>query len=264
MIVAGYVAAVFIGLVLGLIGAGGAVLAVPVLVYLFGIDPMLATAYSLFIVGVTSSIGAAIRYKLIIMHLRIAMLFAVPSLTTIFLTRMYVIPAIPPVIFEVGGFQLTKGAMLLSIFAIVMFFSAFSMIRNEQPEEEAGPTVITNYFILVLRNAAIGVLFGLVGAGGGFLIVPALVIVMKLPMKHAIGTSLFIVSINTLLGFLGDVANQAIDWQFLAGFCGISVAGMLFGSFLGKKIDGKHLKKGFGWFVLTMAVLIFAKEIFLS
>lgn len=261
MVVAGYLAAVLIGLVLGMIGAGGAVLAVPVLVYLFGIDPVLATAYSLFIVGVTAAIGASMRYRLIIMHLRIAMLFAVPSLTTIFLTRMYVVPAIPNTIFSLGEFELTKGALLLSVFAIVMFFSAFSMIRNNQPEEPDARPLVHNYTLLVLRNAAIGVLFGLVGAGGGFLIVPALVIVMKLPMKHAVGTSLLIVSINTLLGFLGDVANQTIDWQFLLGFCCISVGGMLVGSFLARRIDGKHLKKGFGWFVLVMAVLIFASEL---
>lgn len=264
MIIAGYIAAIFIGLVLGMIGAGGAVLAVPVLVYLFGIDPMLATAYSLFIVGVTAAVGAGMRYKVIIMHWRIALLFAVPSLTTIFLTRLYVIPALPATILEVGGYELTKGGLILSVFAIVMFFSAFSMIVSRHPEEEASPTIITNYFVLILRNAAIGVLFGLVGAGGGFLIVPALVIVMKLSMKHAIGTSLLIVSINTLLGFVGDVVNQAIDWWFLLGFCAISVAGMLLGSYLSHNIHGKHLKKGFGWFVLLMSLLILAKELFFA
>lgn len=264
MAVAGYIAAVFIGLILGMIGAGGAVLAVPVLVYLFGLDPTLATAYSLFVVGVTAAIGAAMRYKVIIMHWRIALLFAVPSLTTIFLTRMYVVPAIPEVVFSMGDYELSKGTLLLTVFAVVMFFSAFSMISHRQPEELEGKTVSLNYVFLVLRNASIGVLFGLVGAGGGFLIVPALVLTMKLSMKHAVATSLLIVSINTMLGFLGDVANQTIDWKFLLGFCLISVAGMLIGSYLAKGIKSEYLKKGFGWFVLIMSILILTKELFLS
>ncbi len=264
MEIIGFISAVLIGLVLGMIGAGGAVLAVPVLVYFFGLDPVVATAYSLFIVGVTAAIGAAMRYKLIIMHLRIAMLFAVPSLTTIFLTRLYIVPAIPAVIFEAGGFQLTKGALLLGVFAVVMFFSAFSMIKNGVDEAELAARPEMNYFLLILRNAAIGVLFGLVGAGGGFLIVPALVLVMKLPMKHAVGTSLLIVSINTLLGFMGDVINQQIDWVFLLVFCVISVAGMFLGSYLARGISAKHLKKGFGWFIMAMAIFIFFNELVLK
>lgn len=261
MEIAGYLSAVFIGLVLGMIGAGGAVLAVPVLVYFFGLDPVVATAYSLFIVGVTAAIGAGMRYKLIIMHWRIAMLFAVPSLTTIFLTRMYIVPAIPEVIFDAGSFQLDKGALMLGVFAVVMFFSAFSMIRSGTAEEQESGARVTSYPMLIARNAAIGVLFGLVGAGGGFLIVPALVLVMKLPMKHAVGTSLLIVSINTLLGFVGDVLNQPIDWPFLLGFCSISVAGMLLGSYIARSIRSHHLKKGFGWFIMVMAVFIFLNEL---
>lgn len=264
MIIAGYIAAILIGLVLGMIGAGGAVLAVPVLVYLFGLDPVVATAYSLFIVGVTAAIGASMRYKLIILHWRIALLFAVPSLTTIFLTRMYIVPAIPQVVLEAGGFQLTKGALLLGVFAVVMFFSAFSMIKGGADEEVLSKRPETDYFLLILRNAVIGVLFGLVGAGGGFLIVPALVLVMKLPMKHAVGTSLLIVSINTLLGFLGDVINQEIDWSFLVGFCSISIFGMLLGSYIARGIQSSHLKKGFGWFIMVMAVFIFFNELVLK
>lgn len=264
MIVAGYFAAVFIGLILGMIGAGGAVLAVPVLVYLFGISPTLSTAYSLFVVGVTAAIGAAMRYKVIIMHWRIALLFAAPSLTTIFLTRMYIVPTIPEVVLTVGSYELHKGPLLLIIFAVVMFFSAFSMIRHQQPEVAESKQASLNYGLLVLRNASIGVLFGLVGAGGGFLIVPALVLTMNLSMKHAVATSLLIVSINTMLGFLGDVANQAVDWSFLVGFCSISVAGMLLGSYLARGINSEYLKKGFGWFVLLMSLLILTKELFLS
>ncbi|TPD67284.1 sulfite exporter TauE/SafE family protein [Flavobacterium microcysteis] len=256
----GYLGALAIGLVLGLTGGGGSILTVPVLVYLLGIHPVTATAYSLFIVGTTSAFGTVQNYRKGFVEVKTGLKFALPSLTAIYLTRKFIVPNIPEVLFSIGEISITKNLFIMILFAIIMLMAALSMIRNNKSEKS---TVPPNPIITVVQIFMVGVLIGLVGAGGGFLIIPALVYLAKLPMKKAVGTSIFIIAINSLIGFTGDIGNIDIDWSFLFIFSFISILGIFAGIYLNKFINEKNLKKGFGWFVLTMSILILAKELLL-
>lgn len=261
----GYLASIAIGISLGLIGGGGSILTVPVLVYLFGVDPVLATAYSLFIVGTSSLVGAFPKYKAGLIDLKTALVFGAPSILAVFLTRKVLVPAIPNQIFEFGTLILTKSLAMMLLFAILMVLASFSMIRDkQQKEKESDPPRIFNYPMILLEGAVVGVLTGLVGAGGGFLIIPALVMLSKLPMKQAVGTSLLIIAAKSLIGFGGDVMENAdkMDWTLLLVVTALAVVGIFVGNQLSKKIDGASLKKGFGWFVLVMGIYILFKEVF--
>ena len=260
----GYFASILIGVSLGLIGGGGSILTVPVLVYLLGLSPVLSTAYSLFVVGTTSLVGSFTYMRKQLVNYRAALVFAVPSFITVFLTRKFLVPAIPDPVFTLGEFTLSKGAGIMGLFALIMLAAAFSMIRHKEDKEKdsEGKGTSFNYPLIGLEGAAVGLLTGLVGAGGGFLIIPALVLLAKLPMKMAVGTSLLIIAAKSLIGFLGDVGQQAIDWNFLAIFTSLSVVGIFLGSYLTRFIPGEKLKRIFGWFVLGMAVFILWKEFF--
>lgn len=257
----GFVGALLIGLTLGLIGGGGSILTVPILVYVLAIDPVTATAYSLFVVGTSALVGAIRNAQKGMVDFRTGIVFAVPALTAVFLTRKFVIPAIPDELFSVGDFMVTKSIAIMIFFAIIMLVAAYFMIKGRkdtEQEEEHAPQY--NYPLIIVEGIVVGFLTGIVGAGGGFLIIPALVLLAKLPMKKAVATSLMIIAIKSLIGFLGDVQNLEIDWTFLGIFTGISVVGIFVGIYLNKFVDGKKLKKGFGWFVLLMGVYIVLKE----
>ncbi|MDG1260936.1 MAG: sulfite exporter TauE/SafE family protein [Flavobacteriales bacterium] len=259
--IVGYAGALVIGVVLGLVGGGGSILTVPVLVYLLAVEPVLATAYSLFVVGFAASIGAIQNFRKGMVDVKTGIVFAIPALIAVFLTRLYLIPAIPEELFQLGDLVVTKDIGIMVFFALIMLFASISMIRGRKGGEgEEGP-VVYNYPMIVLEGAVVGVLTGIVGAGGGFLIIPALVIFAKLPMKKAVGTSLLIIAAKSLIGFVGDVQNMAIDWSFLLVFAGITAVGILVGIYLTNFIEGKKLKKGFGWFVLLMGVYILWKEL---
>lgn len=263
MEILGYIASLFIGLSLGLIGGGGSILTVPVLVYLFGIDPVLATAYSLFIVGATSLVGAFPKYKNGDINLKTAFIFGIPSIIAVYATRAYLVPNIPQHIFQLGGLEVTKPLMMMIVFAILMVFASVSMIRNKSnTTAEKGPQVF-NYPMILLEGTIVGMLTGFVGAGGGFLIIPALVLFSKLPMKKAIGTSLLIIAVKSLFGFTGDLGKQQIDWTLLLSVTALAVIGIFAGNALSKKISADSLKKGFGWFVLVMGIYIIIKELFI-
>ena len=257
MEILGYIGALLIGLVLGLTGGGGSMLTVPVLVYILAINPVVATAYSLFIVGTTSVFGALENYRKGFVDFQKGFLFAIPSFIGVYLTRRFLVPIIPNEIFTINLFTLTKGSFLMLFFALIMLFAAFSMLKKKKELNNEKETSKLN---LMLQTFFIGVIIGLVGAGGGFLIIPSLVIFAKLPMKKAIGTSLFIIAINSLIGFLGDVENLTIDWFFLLSFTTISILGIFIGSYLNKFINETQLKKGFAYFVLAMACFILLKE----
>ncbi|MBS0001129.1 MAG: TSUP family transporter [Cyclobacteriaceae bacterium] len=334
MEIVGFLSAIIIGFTLGLIGGGGSILTVPVLVYLFHIEPVLATAYSLFVVGISASVGALNYMKKGLMNYKTAIIFAVPSFLAVFLTRKFLVPAIPDQLFTIGkldittdllfililimvmlgvsllslnktfrsskkhlkafllvtpaaimvfivrqfvipvipenlivlgDFTLTKNIGIMVFFALIMFISSFSMIKGgkglDKGREPAG--LIYNYPVIVLEGAIVGTITGLVGAGGGFLIIPALVLLVGLSMKIAVGTSLLIISVKSLLGFLGDIGNQEIGWTFLLAFTGLAVVGIFAGTYTTRFIDGNKLKKGFGWFVLIMAVYILINELFI-
>jgi uncharacterized membrane protein YfcA len=332
VLIAGYIAAIIIGFTLGLIGGGGSILTVPVLVYMLHINPVLATAYSLFVVGVSSTVGAFNYMKKGLLNYKTAIIFAVPSFIAVFLTRKFLVPAIPEQLFSIGKLDITTEVLFILIlilamifvsllslnrifqgnkkhiktfllvtpaaimvflvrqflipripdnlivmgdftlsrdmgimlfFAVIMLLAGLSMIRkNKSEENDKEPSgIIYNYPIIVLEGAIIGTITGIVGAGGGFLIIPALVLLARLPMKMAIGTSLLIIAVKSLAGFLGDLSNQSIDWVFLLSFTGLAIIGIFIGTYLSKFIDNQKLKKGFGWFVIIMSVYIILKEL---
>lgn len=265
MEIIGYIASVFIGISLGLIGGGGSILTVPVLVYLFGESAELSTAYSLFIVGTTALVGGIRNATMGNVNYKTAVVFTIPAFIAVYLTRAYLVPAIPQDIFTVGTFTMTKDVAIMVFFALVMLAASVSMIRNkrEKKDEEAETEPVFNVPAIVAEGAVVGVLTGIVGAGGGFLIIPALVLFAKLPMKKAVGTSLLIIAAKSLIGFIGDVQRPdlIIDWTLLLTVTAIAVAGIFVGIYATKFIDGKKLKKGFGWFVLIMAVYIILKQI---
>ncbi|WP_027380700.1 sulfite exporter TauE/SafE family protein [Chryseobacterium daeguense] len=257
----GYVASVFIGISLGLIGGGGSILTVPVLVYLFGIEAFLATEYSLFIVGISSLVGSASYFKKGLVNFKTALVFGFPSIISIFLTRNYLLPLIPDEVFTFGSFIVTKDIFLLLLFAGLMITASYKMIQRSVVLKTINSEK-NNTPLAVAEGSVVGILTGLVGAGGGFMIIPALVNLLKTPMKTAIGTSLVIISLNSLIGFFSSMNHVKIEWNLLSTITAIAIVGIIIGSQLSKKIDGKKLKPAFGWFILVMGIYIIIKELF--
>ncbi len=258
---AGFSASILIGLSLGLTGGGGSILTLPVLVYLLGVNPVLSTAYSLFVVGTTSLVGAINNMRRRQVDFRAAAVFAAPSFLSVFLTRRYLLPAIPDQIVLADTLTLSKDAAVMVFFALIMLAAAYSMISDKRsaldsPEDKSG----FNFPLIAVQGLLVGALTGIVGAGGGFLIIPALVLLARLPMKRAVGTSLLIIAANSLVGLLGDQATMKLDWQFLLAFTALSVLGIFLGTYLARYISGEKLKKAFGWFVLGMGVFIIGYE----
>ncbi len=261
MHIAGYIASLFIGISLGLIGGGGSILTVPVLVYLFGVNPTLATAYSLFVVGTSSLVGVIPKYFSKDIHWRAAFFFGIPSIMAVFSTRFWIVPHIPDSISLVGLISMHKANFIMVFFALLMLAAAYSMIRfnNADTAEASSPKM--HFFILMLLGLVVGLVAGLVGAGGGFLIIPVLVFFAQLPMNKAIGTSLLIISAQSLIGFSGDFLHIQIDWLFLVSITAIAVVGLLLGVRIGRGVPPAELKKGFGWFVLAIAIYVLFKEL---
>lgn len=259
-IAGGFIGAFIIGIILGLMGGGGSILTVPILVYVMALNPVTATAYSLFIVGTTSAFGSLQHYFRKNLAIKTGLIIAIPSFTAIYLTRRYIVPAMPAEVFNMAGITITKGTFIMVLFAIIMILASFSMLKQKPGNEDEGPKKL-NYLYILPAVAVLGVLMGLVGAGGGFLIIPMLVFLGGLPMKKAVGTSLFIISINSLTGFSGDVQNIKIDWIFLLSFTMLSVFGIFAGTWLHRFVNEQQLKRWFGWFILLMAAFIMYKEI---
>jgi uncharacterized membrane protein YfcA len=257
MEILGYVGALFIGLVLGLTGGGGSILTVPILVYLMSINPVTATAYSLFIVGTTSTFGAIQNYRKNLVDIKNGFIFAIPSFIAVYLTRKYIVPRIPDIIIE-APILITKNTFLMLFFAVIMIFGALSVLKKKSQDTKNEEK--RNLILIGIQTFTIGIIIGLVGAGGGFLIIPALILFAKLPMRKAVGTSLFIIAMNSLVGFTGDIQNLVIDWLFLLTFSAISVVGIFIGMYLTKYTNENQLKKIFAYFVLLMAAIILLKE----
>lgn len=257
----GFLGALVIGIVLGLIGGGGSILTVPVLVYALALNPVISTAYSLFVVGSTALVGALRNMATGMVDFKTAIVFAIPAFIAVYLTRAFLIPAIPEELFEIGGLMITKELGIMLFFAVIMLLASLSMIRNKSANHLEEKEVQYNYPVIVLEGVVVGAITGIVGAGGGFLIIPALVLLARLPMKKAVATSLLIIAVKSLIGFVGDIQNLEIDWPFLLLFTGISIIGIFIGVWLNKFVDGKKLKKAFGWFVLVMGIFIFYKEL---
>ncbi|GGB02758.1 sulfite exporter TauE/SafE family protein [Puia dinghuensis] len=273
----GYIASLFIGVSLGLLGGGGSILTVPVLVYLFGIDPVHSTSYSLFIVGLTSLAGAVAQYRKGLVRVRIALLFAFSSVVTVFLTRKLLIPRIPERLFSIGSHTITHGMLTMLLFALLMIVAGLAMIRGRKGTTggegvvavmDGGQMVAMGEmsagqpFRMTLYAVGVGLVTGMLGAGGGFLLIPTLVLFANLPMKEAVGTSLLIIALNSLIGFSGDIGRLAIDWRLLLQITVIAAVGIILGGMLSKKMHGEKLKHLFGYLVLLMGSTIFILSFF--
>lgn len=260
MEIIGYILSITIGIILGLLGGGGSILAIPILVYFFKVDSILASAYSLFIVGITSFVGAVPKYKEHLVSVRAGLLFGIPSIISIFATRKWLIPNIPEVLVEFDTIVVTKRFFILGLFAVLMIIASLTMIsgrKEAEPEEQNLKVMLT-----IIEGMLIGFLTGLVGAGGGFLIIPALVFLTGLPFKTAVGTSLFVIAINALSGFLGDVFNYPMDWQLLLSITALATLGIFIGNRLSHAVSSTKLRKSFGWLVLLIGIWILIKETF--
>lgn len=264
MEIAGYILATLIGISTGLIGAGGSILAIPILVYLLGVEAAVtAPAYSLFIVGSSSLVGTLIKSKHQEVNFKTALLFGIPTIIAIFITRKYLIPLIPETLFSVGSFEFTNRILVMGLFSIVMIGAAIIMIKGRSEVKDLSIKK-KNHVINFIGGLCIGGLTGLVGAGGGFIIIPALIRLGNLTMKVAVGTSLAIITMNSFVGFVGSIQTITIDWSILIPFTLLAIVGIFIGDKLSTKVKGSQLKKGFGWFVLVMGGYIFIKELFLN
>jgi uncharacterized membrane protein YfcA len=258
----GYFLAVVVGISLGLIGGGGSILTVPILVYLFGVKPELATTYSLFIVGISALIGSYKHFKIGNLNIPTAAVFGLPSIVSLLVVRKFIMPNIPVNLFTVQHFIVTKSVLIMIAFAVLMIAASVSMIKKKT---ETNGTVKPKNSRLITVGFFTGIVTGFLGAGGGFLIIPALIFFAGLQMKQAVGTSLLIIAANALIGFAGDlVIGVPINFELLFSLAALAITGIFIGTYLSKKIDGNKLKPAFGWFVLVMGIYIITKEIFLK
>ncbi|MFD2932342.1 sulfite exporter TauE/SafE family protein [Spirosoma flavum] len=258
----GYASAVVVGLVIGLAGGGGSILTVPIFIYVFHIPTVLATTYSLFVVGSTSLVGSVNHIWRKRVNLRVTAVFALPSFISVYLSRRFLLPALPDPLFQFGQFVLPKSNAILYFFAIVMIIAARAMIRSDRPEQGEASDGHPRYGSLALDGLAVGMLTGTIGAGGGFLIVPMLVLLAGLPMYRAVATSVLIISVNSFVGFLGDINHTNLNWNFLLPFTGLSIIGICIGMYLAQFVAPDKLKKGFGWFVLAVAFYMISRELY--
>lgn len=254
----GYLLAVLIGIFLGIFGGGGSLLSVPVFAYIFSLDEKVATAYSLFTVGISSIVGSIKQLGNI--EWKVTLIFGIPSIIAVWLTRFFIIPNLPEIIFDNETFIITRRMLIFGIFTFLLFISSFSMIY--ETNKNVKPISIKNFYaLIIIEGFVVGGLTGFVGAGGGFLIIPALVILIGLDIKKAIATSLIIIALKSTFGFfLGDVMVMNIDWDFLIYFTIWTILGVIIGTYFGKSIDKLKLKKWFGIFIMVIAISILFKE----
>lgn len=280
----GYLIGFLVGVIMGFIGGGGSVL-LPTLIYLLDKESTLATAYTLVLVGVTALFGMFPRIRTNQVDFRTAITLGIPILIGTLLVRGYLTHLIPDhefdaaghetniplVLFQLGAFSVTKRMLVLLVFASVLLVSFMSMIgligRNIKPRPDYRKESPASYYgMLIGSGIFIGVLSAFIGAGGGVMIVPLLVVVMGLEIKTVVGTSLAIMAGKSIIGFSGDVFNigEKIEWGFLGTFAFIMVVGVILGSSLVRFVSGQKLKKGFAWFILAMAIFIFTKELLIG
>lgn len=264
MEIAGYLASLFVGVSLGLVGGGGSILMVPILVFLFGIRPVEATSYSLFVVGVTSFVGAFPKIRQGLVSVRTVLVFGLPSLVSVYLTRKYLVPGIPDIIWQGENLVIGRSFMLMMLFGVIMLASSFSMIK-ESETIECDEAEMESFFypLILLEGILVGVLTGLIGSGGGFIIIPALVNMGRLPMKKAVGTSLVIIALKSIMGFGGDLHAGVldVDYNLLISITALAVVGILVGNGISKKVDGEKLKVAFGWMVLVMGIYVISQQL---
>ena len=258
MEIIGYLSCFMVGLILGLIGAGGSLLIIPILVYFFAIDIVAATSYSLIIVGATSMVGVVQRIREASVDLKTGLILGIPSIVTIFITRKWLLPSIPEMLFQTQGIVLTKRHLILVLFSLLIFTASYCMLSKNHGNIIKYKQGNTLYMIVL--GSLIGLLTGIVGIGGGFLLLPALIFMAGLPFSIAVGTSLFIIAIKSLTGFTADLSHLTIDWSFLLLIVGFTTAGICSGNIISGKFSSVMLKHYFGWFTLLVGIVILLKE----
>ena len=249
------------GSVLSLLGAGGSILTMPVLVYLFSIPAVEATSYSLLLVGLTALLGSIGYFRQGTIDIKTAIIFGIPSILGVLLARHYLLPAIPSE-FKLG-ILITKDFVIMFVFSVLMILAALMMMKKNNPKKDDNQDVPKNKFALVmLEGLVVGGVTGFVGAGGGFLIIPALVLLAGLEMKIAVGTSLIIIALKSIIGFGGDlIGGFQTDWIFVFYVMSATLVGVLVGNFLSRKFTGEQLKKYFGIMVLVIGFYIVTEQI---
>ena len=253
--------AFIMGSVLSLLGAGGSILTMPVLVYLFSIPAVEATSYSLLLVGFTALLGSIGYFRQGTIDIKTAIIFGIPSILGVLLARHYLLPAIPSE-FKLG-ILITKDFVIMFVFSVLMILAALMMMKKNNPKKDDNQDIPKNKFALVmLEGLVVGGVTGFVGAGGGFLIIPALVLLAGLEMKIAVGTSLIIIALKSIIGFGGDVIGGfQTDWIFVFYVMIATLVGVLVGNFLSRKFTGEQLKKYFGIMVLVIGFYIVTEQI---
>lgn len=255
MFLLGLFLAVFVGITLGLVGSGGSILTVPIFVYVFGVDPVLATAYSLFAIGATSIIGGAKGFISKEVDIDKLLKFGIPSMISVFLTRKFLVPLIPDQ-FNIMGYIIQQEVVLMVSFAILMLFAAYAMFHEINIPKAQFP-----FITVVAKGVFVGSVTGIVGAGGGFLIIPALTNFFNLSMKKAVATSLVLIAINSFLGLLGDWRRiDLFDWNLLLQYTLLTIIGIFIGFYLSNKIDGKKLKRIFSVGIMAVAIFVLLTE----
>ncbi|SFR02231.1 hypothetical protein SAMN04488564_10271 [Lentzea waywayandensis] len=247
MLVLTLLAAVFVGLALGVLGGGGSILTVPILVYLAGLEPKQAIAMSLFVVGVTSVVGAVSHARAGRVRWRTGLVFGAAGMAGAY-----------------GGGRLAQfipGTWLLVGFAVMMIATAVAMIRGRRDGAPAKPHGELPVGLVIAEGVAVGAVTGLVGAGGGFLVVPALALLGGLPMTVAVGTSLVVIAMKSFAGLAGYLATVDIDWKLAVMVTAAAVIGSLIGGRLAGRIPETVLRKGFGWFVLVMGGFVLSQQL---
>ncbi|TGL93130.1 sulfite exporter TauE/SafE family protein [Leptospira barantonii] len=257
MLILGYIASFVMGTSLGLIGAGGSILMVPILFYFFGQDAIQSTTNSLFVVGVTASVGAFVKAKEGNINVKLGTLFVLPSFVGIYIAKHFILGYLPNIVVSGFGINLTKSFLVMIVFAITMVFSSWAMIHSgEFSDEKSFEFNLTslNIFSIIRKGLIVGTITGFIGAGGGFLIVPALVLLLKFPLRLAIGTSSAIIAVNSLFGFaISSPSVRIADCPLLLTVCILGIGGMFFGQILSSRINGKYLRRGFGYFAFFIA-----------
>jgi uncharacterized membrane protein YfcA len=243
----GLILAAVVGLSLGLLGGGGSILTVPIFVYVLGFDAKEAIAMSLAVVGVTSLFGAVGHWRAGNVNLRVALIFGAVAMVGTFIgARLSVF---------------VSGSVQLLLFAVVMLLAAFFMFRGRfgasaEPGEQPGGVAKMPLPQIIAEGLVVGIVTGLVGVGGGFLVVPALVLLGKVPMKQAVGTSLLVIAMKSASGFVGYLDQVSVDWGTIAAFSGVAIGGILLGTMLVRYIPQEALRRSFAGFLVVMGVAI--------
>lgn len=262
-------AALILGALLGLFGAGGSILALPVLVYLCGVKPLLATNYSLGIVGVTALVGAIGKARQGHVSLNTGLTFGLPAVAGVTLARAVLLPMTPEVIYQSHGVEVSRDWLLLVLFSLLMIVAGLMMALRPGVSKHEHVSKVTPaklppkaLSLLALEGVVVGIITGFAGVGGGFLIVPVLVLLVGLPMQAAVGTSLMIIALKSLLGFVVDYSLwHSIDWKFLTLFSLAALVGMIGGSLLSDRLGAARLSRAFGWLVTTIGLFMLVTEL---